>query len=158
MTFKVFLEDVNTEKYIYLDKLEETENGLVIDIMGTTASALNEQDIASTAEEFGEDVAELVKNSSSIDPNEHRRWRLVFGNYISYAVINESYDNGDRGTRDDHNCVCTATDSDWLDYVKASTFAHQIFDDIKHYQICCLDHIINVAADEPPFIDSIQLN
>ncbi|MBP5268646.1 MAG: hypothetical protein J6Z29_08755 [Ruminococcus sp.] len=73
MTFKEFLEDVNTEKYIYLDKLEETENGLVIDIMGTTASALNEQDIASTAEEFGEDVAELLKNSSSIDPNEHRR-------------------------------------------------------------------------------------
>ena len=40
MTFKEFLEYVNTEKYIYLDKLEETENGLVIDIMGTTASAL----------------------------------------------------------------------------------------------------------------------
>ena len=56
--------------------------------MGTTASALNEQDIASTAEEFGEDVAELVKNSSSIDPNEDRRWRLVFETYISYAVIN----------------------------------------------------------------------
>lgn len=158
MTFKEFLEDVNTEKYIYLDKLEETENGLVIDIMGTTASALNEQDIASTAEEFGEDVAELVKNSSSIDPNEHRRWRLVFETYISYAVINESYDNGDRGTRDDHNCVCTATDSDWLDYVKASTFAFQIINGIRHYQIRCLDHIINVAADEPPFIDSILLN
>lgn len=158
MTFKEFLEDVNTEKYIYLDKLEETENGLVIDIMGTTASALNEQDIASTAEEFGEDVAELVKNSSSIDPNEHRRWRLVFETYISYAVINESYDNGDRGTRDDHNCVCTATDSDWLDYVKKSTFAFQIINGIRHYQIRCLDHIINVAADEPPFIDNIQLN
>ena len=158
MTFKEFLEDVNTEKYIYLDKLEETENGLVIDIMGTTASALNEQDIASTAEEFGEDVAELVKTSSSIDPNEHRRWRLVFETYISYAVINESYDNGDRGTRDDHNCVCTATDSDWLDYVKKSTFAFQIINGIRHYQIRCLDHIINVAADEPPFIDSILLN
>ena len=158
MTFKEFLEDVNTEKYIYLDKLEENENGLVIDIMGTTASALNEQDIESTAEEFGEDVAELVKNSSSIDPNEHRRWRLVFETYISYAVINESYDNGDRGTRDDHNCVCTATDSDWLDYVKKSTFAFQIINGIRHYQIRCLDHIINVAADEPPFIDNIQLN
>jgi hypothetical protein len=158
MTFEKFLEDVNTEKYIYLDRLEETEDGLVIEIMGTTTSPLDEQDIASTAEEFGEDVAELVKCSSSIDPNEDKRWRLVFENYISYAVINESYDNGDRATRDDHNCVCTADDSDWLDYVKKSTFAFQIINGIRHYQIRCLDHIINVAADEPPFIDSIQLN
>ena len=152
MTFEKFLEDVNTEKYIYLDRLEETDDGLVIEIMGTTTSPLGEQDIASTAEEFGEDVAELVKRSSSIDPNENRRWRLVFETYISYAVINESYDNGDRATRDDHNCVCTADDSDWLDYVKISTFADQIFDDIKHYQICCLDHIINVAAYAPPAV------
>jgi hypothetical protein len=152
MSFEEFLEDVNIEKYIYLDRLDETEDGLVIEIMGTTTSPLNEQDIASTAEEFGEDVAELVKRSSSIDPNEDRRWRLVFENYISYAVINESYDNGDRATRDDNNCVCTADDSDWLDYVKISTFAHQIFDDIKHYQICCLDHIINVAAYAPPAV------
>ena len=73
MSFEEFLEDVNTEKYIYLDRLEETEDGLVIEIMGTTTSPLNEQDIASTAEELGEDVAELVKRSSSIDPNEDRR-------------------------------------------------------------------------------------
>ncbi len=155
MSFEEFLEDVNTEKYIYLDRLAETEDGLVIDIMGTTTSPIDEQDIASTAEEFGEDVAELVKKSISIDPNEDRRWRLVFETYISCAVINESYDNGDRGTSDDHNCVCTATDSDWLDYVKISTFAHQIFDDIKHYQICCLDHIINVAADTEPVIKKL---
>lgn len=53
MTFEKFLEDVNTEKYIYLDRLEETDDGLVIELMGTTTSPLDEQDIASTAAEFG---------------------------------------------------------------------------------------------------------
>ena len=155
MTIEEFLEDANTEKYLYLDRLEETGDGLVIEIMGTTTSPLNEQDLARTADEFGENVAELVKKSCSIDPNEDRRWRIVFESYISCCIINESCDNGDRATIGMTCPVRTVTESDWLDYVKKCTFADQIFDDIKHYQICCLEHIINVAAAYEPAAEKL---
>ena len=91
-----------------------------------------------------------------IEVSENRHWVVRFESYIGYSVINESFDGGDRATFERHESVVTADDSDWLDYLKKSTFAFQIMDGIRHYQIRCLDHIINVAADEPPFIDSIQ--
>ena len=158
MSFEEFLKDINSEKYLYAENIREDDGSLMIELYGTVRGTSDETDIAAIASEFGEQVAELLKSSAPIEVNENRHWLVRFESYIGYSVINESFDGGDRGTRDDHNCVCTATDSDWLDYVKKSTFAFQIINGIRHYQIRCLDHIINVAADEPPFIDNIQLN
>lgn len=156
MSFEEFIEDVNREKYLYAENIREEDGSLVIELYGTVTGTSDEEDIAALAGEFGEQVAELLKDSAPIDVNEDRHWTVRFEGYIGYAVINESFDNGDRATLDNNEPVVTADDSDWLDYIKVSTFAHQVREGIKHYQIRCLENIINVASDEQPFIDSIQ--
>ena len=156
MSFEEFLKDINSEKYLYAENIREDDGSLMIELYGTVRGTSDETDIAAIASEFGEQVAELLKSSAPIDVNENRHWLVRFESYIGYSVINESFDGGDRATFERHESVVTADDSDWLDYLKKSTFAFQIMDGIRHYQIRCLDHIINVAADEPPFIDSIQ--
>ena len=156
MSFEEFLKDINSEKYLYAENIREDDGSLMIELYGTVRGTSDETDIAAIASEFGEQVAELLKSSAPIEVNENRHWLVRFESYIGYSVINESFDGGDRATFERHESVVTADDSDWLDYLKKSTFAFQIMDGIRHYQIRCLDHIINVAADEPPFIDSIQ--
>lgn len=162
MSFEEFLKDINSEKYLYAENIREDDGSLMIDLYGTVRGTSDEADITAIAGEFGEQVgeqvAELLKSAAPIDVNENRHWLVRFESYIGYSVINESFDGGDRATFERHESVVTADDSDWLDYLKKSTFAFQIINGIRHYQIRCLDHIINVAADEPPFIDSIQLN
>lgn len=156
MSFEEFLKDINSEKYLYAENIREDDGSLMIELYGTVRGTSDEADIAAIAGKFGEQVAKLLKSSAPIDVNENRHWLVRFESYIGYSVINESFDGGDRATSKRHESVVTADDSDWLDYLKKSTFAFQIMDGIRHYQIRCLDHIINVAADEPPFIDSIQ--
>ena len=158
MCFEEFLKDINSEKYLYAENIREDDGSLMIELYGTVSGTSDEADLAAIAGEFGEQVAELLKSSAPIEVSENRHWLVRFESYIGYSVINESFDGGDRATFERHESVVTADDSDWLDYLKKSTFAFQIMDGIRHYQIRCLDHIINVAADEPPFIDSIQLN
>ncbi|SEK85262.1 hypothetical protein [Ruminococcus albus] len=160
MSFEEFLKDINSEKYLYAENIREDDGSLMIDLYGTVRGTSDETDIAAIAGEFGEQVgeqvAELLKSSAPIDVNENRHWLVRFESYIGYSVINESFDSGDRATFERHEPVVTADDSDWLDYLKKSTFAFQIMDGIRHYQIRCLDHIINVAAGEPPVITKIQ--
>ena len=158
MCFEEFLKDINSEKYLYAENIREDDGSLMIELYGTVSGTSDEADLAAIAGEFGEQVAELLKSSAPIEVSENRHWLVRFESYIGYSVINESFDGGDRATFERHESVVTADDSDWLDYLKKSTFAFQIMDGIRHYQIRCLDHIINVAAYEPPFIDSIQLN
>jgi len=155
MELEEFLADINSEKYIYLEDLHEDDRSLVIELAGTVSSPSTEEELAGLREEFGDKIADILERSNSIDVNEDRRWRLRFDNYTAYTVINESYDNGDRATLESHSPVDVVDDSDWLDYVNKCTFAFQIFDSIKHYQIACLDQIINVASDRKPKIEKL---
>lgn len=155
MELEEFIADINSEKYIYLEDLHEDDRSLVIELAGTTSSPSTEDELADLREEFGDKIAGLAEGCNSIEVNEDRRWRLRFDNYTAYAVINESYDNGDRATMQSTSPVDVVDDSDWLDYVNKSTFAFQIFDSIKHYQIACLDQIINVASDRAPKIEKL---
>ena len=155
MSFEEFSEDINSEKYLYAENIREDDGSLMIDLYGSVRGTSDESDIAAIAGELGEQVAELLKSAAPIEVSENRHWVVRFESYIGYSVINESYDGGDRATSERHEPVVTADDSDWLDYLKKSTFAFQVFDGIRHYQIRCLDHIINVAADSPPAVEKI---
>ncbi len=99
----------------------------------------------------------LLANASSIMPNDKILYEIEFENYILYRCITESY--ADDYLQDAQNGIYFyQTDkSDFLENVKNTTFAQQIFfnNEIKHYAFYTIDHVIDVASPYEPTINRI---
>jgi len=107
-----------------------------------------------TSKEEPNAVLRSLMNSSKLiavsDSNAH--YEVVFDDYITYSIINESYANKTEGTYEGRS-VRVYTKSVFLDYISQVTFA--TFDypgEFKHYEICCCNHIIDIASTQPPQI------
>lgn len=78
------------------------------------------------------------------DPND--TYILYFDTYISYFVINGSYEFHTGGNFSGEK-IREYTSSAFLDFCKNETFAFQVFEEpIKHFQIVTQRHIINVLT------------
>ncbi len=67
---------------------------------------------------------------------------------------NECYDDGDERTMHLTGKLNVIEDSAFLDYANSVSFAGQIRS-FKHYEIRCLNQIINVASFNEPIVDII---
>ena len=156
MTFEEFMQEINALPYLYLDRVFDLgDNEAVIELVAAKVEEGTPEDAEDIRAGFGEKTAELVKGCRRIVPDESRKWRLTFVNCIAFTVLNESYFSGDRGTVDKDGRVCVTENSDWLDYLRKASFAHRMIKGIRHFEIRCIDHIVNVAADREPPVERI---
>ena len=82
---------------------------------------------------------------------------IRFDTYISYAVRNESYVSADAYEQHDTGLFCVYTRSHFLDFIKSSTFATNDYPGaFIHYGFHCLNHIVDVAACDPPSIVMVR--
>lgn len=137
---------MKSNKYIYLNNLHELEeNTLRIDKCGeietNESSNLDFETYANI---------EIDKDLPNI--------QLDFNSYVSYLVTNECFTQNDEYEISEGKRFRILTKSRYLDFIKLSTFAEDLFPDdpIYHYQIPCINHIIDVISFEEPKITRIK--
>ncbi|HDS0948195.1 TPA: hypothetical protein QDZ34_000818 [Stenotrophomonas maltophilia] len=80
-----------------------------------------------------------------------QQFELVWDHYISYAVHNESYQSWDDSEAWSGNLFRRYSRSKFLDYLDHATFADSRYPGpFAHYQVICQDHVIDIAALQPP--------
>ncbi|MDY2588513.1 hypothetical protein [Winogradskyella aquimaris] len=83
-------------------------------------------------------------------------FKITFDRYIAYSVINESYESLG-GTEYVGEKIRTYNKSNFLDYVKADTFASADYPgEFKHYAFISLNHIVNVVSTVEPKIEKVN--
>ncbi len=85
------------------------------------------------------------------------QFTIHFNSYISYSVINESFESFIAGEFEG-NKVRVYTDSNFLKYISTETFATKDYPGkYKHYCFISHNHIINVASVNEPEIVKIEI-
>jgi len=150
-------EELNKHKYLDLLEIGETDEWefrLVIAEAGTV-----ENSPAVTPEEEPNDkIRKLLNESKPIEVTESSKlYEIVFGDYITYSVTNESYASVGEAEKYEGKLARIYSKSAFLDYVANSTFATSDYPGpFKHYGFCCLNHIIDVASVDPPKVKVIN--
>ncbi|KOQ78280.1 hypothetical protein ABW45_06935 [Stenotrophomonas maltophilia] len=93
-----------------------------------------------------------IDDVRAIDVVPHsRRFELIWDHYISYAVHNESYQSWDDSEAWSGNLFRRYSRSKFLEYLDRATFADTRYTGpFTHYQVICQDHVIDIAALQPP--------
>lgn len=142
-------ERINSESNIFLTKIfEPEENSLEFELTMGIVGKLKEShkilgvDIGPSRQIFHNENSEIFK--------------ITFDQYIAYSVINESYESLG-GTEYVGEKIRTYKKSNFLDYVKADTFASSDYPrEFKHYAFITLRHIVNIVACVEPIIEKIS--
>ncbi len=137
------VKNINTAKYLYLDKISE-ENELELRIY--VNEAVSDSSQCETVEGI-EGCFPIITNETCA------RYELVFENYVGYSVRNESYTSMDSKEKFKGNLFRLYTNSRFLDYIRSSSIAPDVLATrLKHYEIVCLSHVIDVATEHIPAI------
>ena len=137
---------------IYLKKIEEPEdNCLRLTLIRTNISNISE-DIPIRDK--------IISNVHSIDCDFTKPLIQVdFDRYIGYSVLNESFASLDEYNEFDGNAFRLFKKSRYLDFIKVATFASDDYPaPFKHYEIACLNHVIDVVSVDEPSIKEIEEN
>jgi len=82
-----------------------------------------------------------------------RRFELIWGTYVSYAVRDESYCRWDDTEEWQGEQLRIYSKSTFLDFVAAGTFADDEYPGpFKHYAVHCGNHIVDVASESAPIV------
>ncbi len=146
------VEAIRACRYLYLDSLSEPdENSLRV--------VLHEAKIGGppTAEELADEslpeVRELLAGSRAIVHGPGCQvFELVWPSYVGYSVENESYALPEpKESVGEGRLLVVYTESVYLRYLSKATLASADYlGSFRHWALCCLNHIVNVASvDEP---------
>ncbi|MGP3393379.1 hypothetical protein NIPOLPBK_00119 [Stenotrophomonas maltophilia] len=136
---------LDTCKYLFLTDIGELEANclrLVID-EGRVTGEPRRVDLGQGHSIDGVRAIEVTPHS--------QRFELIWDHYISYAVHNESYQSWDDSEAWSGNLFRRYSRSKFLDYLDHATFADSRYPGpFAHYQVICQDHVIDIAALQPP--------
>jgi hypothetical protein len=148
------VEAIRACKYLYLHSISEPEeNSLRV--------VLHEAMVGGppTAEELAHEglapVRELLADSRAIVHGPGCQvFELVWPSYIGYSVENESYALPEpKDSVGEGRLLIVYTESVYLSYLSKATFASADYPgSFKHWALCCLNHIVNVASVDEPAI------
>lgn len=133
--------------YLFLDKIVEPEtNSMRISI--NRASVRSKSEDVRFEEYTINDVypIEIDKTLPVI--------HIEFDSYVSYSVFDESFHFVNQDDEFMGNSVRLFTKSTYLDFISKGTIALDVYSYKKlfHYQIVCLDHIIDIVSFDKPTI------
>jgi hypothetical protein len=144
-----YFEEINNEKNILITKIfEPNENSLEFELAIGQVS------------EFVEDIIineKIISSAHRIQfDKDSIQFKVFFETYICYSVINESYESLG-GNKFDGNKIRIYSDSNFLSYLKADTFATPDYPgEFKHYAFISQNHIINIASLQEPNIEKLK--
>lgn len=136
---------LDTCEYLFLTNIGEPEANclrLVIE-EGQVTGEPRRVDLCNGVSIDGVRAIEITSDS--------QRFELVWDVYISYVVHNESYQSWDDSEAWSGNRFRRYSHSKFLDYLDRATFADTRYPGpFAHYQVICQDHVIDIAALQPP--------
>lgn len=107
-----------------------------------------------------QDLNKLLKNSASIHRDFDNMYEIVFDSYVIYSVTNESFDADFKGEDFTVTKVQVYQSSPFLNYAKEYRISelaqvHENDQELLHYKIWSLNHILNVVTAKVPTITKI---
>jgi hypothetical protein len=141
--------------YLYLHSLNESSEGS-LRIVVHEAKVGESPEPEALARETSPEVRKLLSESRGIVHDKSCRvFELTWSSYIGYSVENESYAVVEpKSSIGEGRLVIVYTTSVYLDYLSKATFASAEYPaPFKHWAICCLDQIVNVASTQEPAIE-----
>ncbi|MFK4329573.1 hypothetical protein ABH955_000225 [Bacillus sp. RC240] len=139
--------------YIYLNKLIEPE--------GNSLRVLIDRCKVNKTKGLMKITGEVEIEASSIDvDNNLPIVQLDFETYVAYSITNESFTVMDDYEISEGRIFRIYSKSRYLDFIKTGTIAEFIFpeEQFVHYQIPCLNHIIDIISYDEPKITGIKRN
>lgn len=133
-------------QYLYLSEISEPRDNCL--------RLLIEEATALTGEVDTEIAGPAITRICPIESTESSRlFEMIWDDYIAYSVQNESYASTDEGEVFTGKRIRVYSKSNFLAFVKQSTFATDEYPGpYQHVQVVCLNHIVDVAATKPPKI------
>lgn len=142
---------MNQKGHIYLHSLIEPEiNSLRIFVNRCKVSQESE-DI-----EIGEHI---IREAHPIEVDEELPIvQFDFDSYVSYSILNESLTVLDDYEIFEGNSFRIFKKSRYLDFINKGTIVNDVFsgEQFVHYQIACLDHIIDVISFDEPIVTELK--
>jgi hypothetical protein len=148
MANRVEPNSLDSAKYLYLRELSEPrDNSLRLVVQ---EAVINPSGSVGSHPELPE-LTEILKDASPIEFTEDcRSFELTWKHYVAYLVTEECV--GSCGSYDDEmfsgKLFRVYTKSHFLEHLAQDTGGHA--EEILHYKLTCLNHLIDVAAYTPP--------
>lgn len=149
----VNFEEINKYGAVFLTKLyEPSTNQLLLEVKKSKTSAF----------EVSVPVGDVLLSGCKEVSIDHvdSFFTILFTNYISYYVINESYANSDPSdeyTSGQYGTFCIFQKSNYMQFILKETFADDMFPgQLKHYGLFASDHIVHVISKSAPEITVIE--
>lgn len=153
MANRLELNSLDSAKYLYLRELSEPrDNSLRLVVQ---EAIVNPDGLVSPHPELPE-LEELSRSASPIESNDTcRTFELTWKRYVAYLVTEECV--GSCGEYDNEvftgNLFRVYTKSHFLEHLARDTGGHT--EEIFHFKLTCLNHMIDVAAYAPPEVKQI---
>jgi hypothetical protein len=141
---------IDSAKYLYLRSIHEPTDNVLLLIVQEAGGSGQPRDIQ-IGQTTISDAREIVSGESDL------AYQIVFSDYISYAVTNESYTFVDSAEVRTGRLFSIYSQSHFLSFVRAATFATDDFPGpFTHYQVNCLNHSIDVVSTSEPEIKILE--
>ncbi len=149
-------EELNKHKNLDILEIGETAEWSFRLVIAEAGIVENSPEVTSV-EEPNDKIRELLNESKPIEVTESsKHYEIVFSEYITYSVTNESYANAGETEIYEGKLARIYSKSAFIDYIAHNTIATSDYPGpFKHYRFCCLNHIIDVASVEPPMVKVI---
>jgi hypothetical protein len=142
---------MNQKGYIYLHSLLEPETNSLRIFVDRCKESQQDEGIA-----LGKHI---IRDANQIEVNEELPIvQLDFDPYVSYSIINESFTVIDDYEIFEGNSFRIFKKSRYLDFINKGTIVNDVFpeEQLVHYEIACLDHIIDVISFNEPIVTEIK--
>lgn len=146
-------EQLNQHKDYELIEIGETDDWEFRILIAEAGMVENSAPVTSK-EEPNEHLRGLMNKSTPVEVTDSsKEYEIIFPDYITYSVRNESYTAWNDQEEFEGNPVRVYTKSVFLEYVKNATFATSDYPgSFKHYGFCCLNHIVDIVSMDAPTI------
>lgn len=147
MSLSNLVEQINSHKWLYLDRLYEDADLELCVIIDEAKVLGGEPESLPNASAYGQIVSDETCN----------QYKITFKNYVAYSVTNESCAGEGNDDLFTGTLFRTYSKSQFLDYIRAS--GGGLIDTLggyTHYEVVTLNQIIDVAATRHPEIEIVR--
>jgi hypothetical protein len=151
MSDSELVEQMNSVSYLYLRELSEPrDNSLRLVVEEAVSNQLGDVNFQQLPE-----LESIFKDAHPIESTPGcKKFELYWKRYVAYLVTEESVGSNAANECEDESftgrLMRLYTVSHFLDHLKRDTGGH--FQDVQHYKVICLNHLIDIAAYSPPEI------
>jgi hypothetical protein len=139
-------DQIDSHEYLYLGEIGEPEVNVLRVVVDEAKSLTDDVEIPDTP----------FLGKPIVSDETCRRYEIIFPSYVAYAVLNESFAKVHDYEQHTGRYFRIYSKSHFLDYLGVATFASDDYPGKStHYEIACLDHIVEVVSAEEPEIREI---